>query len=109
MTRPTSPEAVEKRFVGKTLGEVPTPCAVLDRAKVEANCQRMLDAVEKLNIGWRAHVKSHKVSRRSCNLSRPGGFQLLDIKEAYYSSADDMHLAQHVDNRDHKVAGRRQE
>ncbi|TPX08399.1 uncharacterized protein E0L32_010129 [Thyridium curvatum] len=60
MTRPTSPEAIEKRYVGKTLGEVPTPCAVLDRAKVEANCQRMLDAVEKLNIGWRAHVKSHK-------------------------------------------------
>lgn len=50
------------RYVGKTLHDVPTPSAVLDLAKLETNCQQMLDAVERLSLSWRAHIKTHKVS-----------------------------------------------
>ena len=54
-------ETLRARFVGRPLGEVPTPSAVLDLAKVEANCERMLSAVTRLGIGWRPHIKTHKV------------------------------------------------
>ncbi len=57
----SSKAALKERFVGKTLEEVETPAAVLDLAKLEVNCQRMLDAAAKLNISWRAHIKTHKV------------------------------------------------
>lgn len=49
------------RFVGKTLHDVPTPCAVLDLAKLEVNCQQMLDTVDRLSLLWRPHIKTHKV------------------------------------------------
>lgn len=48
--------------MGKTLRDVPTPSIILDLAKLEVNCQRMMDAAEKNGIGWRAHIKTHKVS-----------------------------------------------
>lgn len=53
--------------MGKTLHDhnVPTPSIVLDLAKLEVNCQRMKDAADKNGIGWRAHIKTHKVSQ-SC-------------------------------------------
>ncbi|KAK4144378.1 putative serine dehydratase domain-containing protein [Dichotomopilus funicola] len=50
------------RFVGKNLVDVPTPSIVLDLAKVEANCKRMLDATDRLGLLWRAHIKSHKTT-----------------------------------------------
>lgn len=52
---------LKDRLVGKTLHEVPTPSIVLDVAKLELNCQRMRDAADKNGIGWRAHIKTHKV------------------------------------------------
>lgn len=57
-----SKEALQERLVGKTLYEVPTPSIVLDLAKLKVNCHRMMDAAEKNGIGWRAHIKTHKVS-----------------------------------------------
>lgn len=54
-------ETLRKEFVGKVLLEVPTPSAILDISKVKKNCARMLEAVEKLEFGWRAHIKTHKV------------------------------------------------
>ncbi len=56
-----SKEDPREQFLGKTLDDIPTPAAILDLAKVELNCQRMLDTVKKLGIGWRAHIKTHKV------------------------------------------------
>jgi D-serine deaminase-like pyridoxal phosphate-dependent protein len=50
-----------KKFVGKSIKEVPTPAAVLDLSKVRSNCSRMLESCEKLDFGWRAHIKTHKV------------------------------------------------
>jgi D-serine deaminase-like pyridoxal phosphate-dependent protein len=55
-------EQLQARFVGKTLHEVPLPSVVLDLAKLEVNCERMLEATGRLCLLWRAHIKSHKVS-----------------------------------------------
>lgn len=55
-----SKAALQARLVGKTLYEVPTPSIVLDLAKLEVNCRRMMDAAEKNGLGWRAHIKTHK-------------------------------------------------
>ncbi|KAG8159709.1 hypothetical protein KVR01_010346 [Diaporthe batatas] len=60
MSATVSKAALQERFVGKTLQEVPTPSIVLDMAKLEVNCQRMIDAADKNGIGWRAHIKTHK-------------------------------------------------
>jgi hypothetical protein len=55
-------EQLRARFVGKTLNDVPTPSVVLDLAKLEVNCERMLEATERLGLLWRPHIKSHKVT-----------------------------------------------
>lgn len=63
---PTSPkEALVKEFVGKSIADVPTPAAVMNVAAARRNCERMLEAAKKLDLGWRAHVKTHKVSEES--------------------------------------------
>lgn len=64
MSTKSSKAVLKERFVGKTLHNVPTPSIVLDLAKLEVNCRRMMDAASKNGIGWRAHIKTHKV----CNL-----------------------------------------
>jgi hypothetical protein len=55
----------DEGLVGKKLwdGEdsVPTPAVVLDVAKLETNCKRMIETVERLGLAWRPHVKTHKV------------------------------------------------
>ncbi|KAK4097939.1 hypothetical protein N658DRAFT_488830 [Parathielavia hyrcaniae] len=55
-------EQLRARFVGKTLNEVPTPSVVLDLAKLQVNCQRMLEATQRLGLLWRPHIKTHKAS-----------------------------------------------
>ena len=54
-------QQLRKKYVGTSLLEAPIPSAVLDLAKVEANCTKMLEAVDKLGCSWRAHIKTHKV------------------------------------------------
>lgn len=54
-------DLLRAQFVGKSLSEVITPTAVLDLAKIEANCNVMLEAAERLQLSWRAHIKTHKV------------------------------------------------
>jgi D-serine deaminase-like pyridoxal phosphate-dependent protein len=54
-------EELEKQFVGKSLKDVPIPAAVLDLSKLKKNCKSMLEAVDSLKFGWRAHIKTHKV------------------------------------------------
>lgn len=61
---PSSPrDALAKLYIGKSIRHVPTPAAVMDVAAVRRNCERMLQACDKLGLSWRAHVKTHKVSR----------------------------------------------
>lgn len=58
-------EALRKEFVGKSIKDVATPAAVLDLSKIKVNCARMLEASAKLDFGWRAHIKTHKVSSKA--------------------------------------------
>ena len=62
MTSNTVNGEIKAQFVGKTLHDVPTPSVILDLAKLDVNCQRMLDAVERLSLSWRPHIKTHKAS-----------------------------------------------
>ena len=52
---------LQAQFVGRDLGDVPTPAAVLDRAIVQRNCIQMLEACKALGVRFRPHVKTHKV------------------------------------------------
>lgn len=63
-----SDAALKLQYVGKNLQEVEPPAAVIDRAVVRRNCQAMLDICEKLGVGFRAHIKSHKVSKMQLSL-----------------------------------------
>ncbi|KAF2862190.1 hypothetical protein K470DRAFT_269180 [Piedraia hortae CBS 480.64] len=57
-----STSALYLEYVGKSLQDVQTPALVLDRAIVQRNCQVMLDACDELQLGFRAHVKTHKTT-----------------------------------------------
>jgi len=50
-----------KHFVGKSLKNIAGPAAVLDLSKLKKNCNQLLEAVDSLKFGWRAHIKTHKV------------------------------------------------
>ena len=56
-----SRETLEKAFVGKRLNDVQAPFAVVDRVVLERNCRQMLEACQALGVGFRPHVKTHKV------------------------------------------------
>ncbi|KAA6413128.1 MAG: hypothetical protein FRX48_02872 [Lasallia pustulata] len=58
---PSEP-ALRNLYVGKSLGQVNAPAAILDRAIVKRNCGQMLDACRSLRVGFRAHVKTHKTT-----------------------------------------------
>src|SRR5579875_1486712 len=58
---PTSSSALKAWYVGKSLADLPVPAAVIDRAKAWRNCEAMLRTVQRLNLDFRAHVKTHKV------------------------------------------------
>ncbi|MCJ1248472.1 hypothetical protein MMC30_005690 [Trapelia coarctata] len=55
-----SREAMKAQLVGRQLGQLPTPAAVLDRAVIKRNCTQMLQACDKLNVLFRPHIKTHK-------------------------------------------------
>jgi D-serine ammonia-lyase len=54
-------EQLKRVYIGKNLHDLPLPAAVIDRALVQRHCEQLLEACEALGIGFRAHVKSHKV------------------------------------------------
>ncbi|PNP78939.1 hypothetical protein FNYG_07804 [Fusarium nygamai] len=59
--RQTPPvEELRQFYVGKSIHDVPKPAVILDRARVNRHCQSMLNAVDALGLGFRAHVKTHK-------------------------------------------------
>ncbi|OJJ95928.1 hypothetical protein ASPACDRAFT_126223 [Aspergillus aculeatus ATCC 16872] len=61
LARPSPSIAELKQFyVGKDINDVPKPAVVLDVAIIKKHCQAMLDAAKALNVGFRAHVKTHK-------------------------------------------------
>lgn len=54
-------ETLKKQYIGTSLLNAAVPSAVLDLVKVKRNCERMLEAVDQIGCGWRAHIKTHKV------------------------------------------------
>lgn len=50
-------------FLGQNVANVPKPAAVLDVARARRHCGDMLDTARRLGIDFRAHVKTHKVSK----------------------------------------------
>lgn len=52
--------SLKDQFVGKKLTHLPTPSIILDRSLLKKNCAAMLQICNKLDVGFRAHVKSHK-------------------------------------------------
>ena len=56
-----SEAALKLQYVGKQIRDAQAPAAIIDAAVVRRNCRFMLEAAEKLGVGFRAHVKTHKV------------------------------------------------
>ncbi|KAF1810565.1 hypothetical protein P152DRAFT_400729 [Eremomyces bilateralis CBS 781.70] len=52
--------ALKSQFVGRHLRDVDAPAAVLDRAVVIRNCERMRTAASGAGVRFRGHVKTHK-------------------------------------------------
>jgi len=50
------------QFIGRPLSELPTPGAILHEPTVRRNCARLVDVAQRLGIGLRPHVKTHKVT-----------------------------------------------
>lgn len=47
-------------YVGKDINDVPKPAAILDVATARRHCASMLAAARALDVGFRAHIKTHK-------------------------------------------------
>lgn len=56
----SSKSSLASQYVGRRLQDLPTPTLVLDRSKLKKNTAAMLQVCQKLDVGFRAHVKSHK-------------------------------------------------
>ncbi|KAF2751640.1 hypothetical protein M011DRAFT_393978 [Sporormia fimetaria CBS 119925] len=74
-------------YVGKPISSLPTPSAIVDRAKVRQNCAAMLNVCKELGVGFRAHVKSHKTLEIAKlqvghDTSRPANFIVSTLAEA---------------------------
>lgn len=83
---PLSPkESLASQYGGQRLEDLPTPAIVLDRSKIKKNCAAMLQVCQKLNIGLRAHVKSHKtleLSKLQAGETGPANFIVSTVMEA---------------------------
>lgn len=56
-----SEEELKRFFVGKDVGDVPKPSIILDVNIIKKHCTTMLQTTKSLEVGFRAHVKTHKV------------------------------------------------
>ncbi len=71
------------------LTDLPTPCLVLDRAKLRHNIQTMADALARHGVPLRPHMKTAKsidVARLAL-AGQPGGITVSTLAEAEYFSA----------------------
>ena len=57
-----SKETLLQSFGELSVHDLPVPAAVIDIAKVRANCTAMLNAVKDVGVSFRAHVKTHKTT-----------------------------------------------
>jgi hypothetical protein len=57
-----TPESLKAQYIGTDIRDLDGPAVVLDLAVLKRNCDLMLKTTEALQVQWRAHVKTHKVS-----------------------------------------------
>lgn len=57
-----STDVLRAKFVGRPINELPTPSILLDKAKLQYNCQQMLQTVQHWDCMFRAHVKTLKTA-----------------------------------------------
>lgn len=72
--------------IASTLGDLPTPCLVLDRSKLERNLTRMRDRAAALGVRLRPHCKTAKsaeVARRAL-AADTGPITVSTMREAQY-------------------------
>jgi D-serine deaminase-like pyridoxal phosphate-dependent protein len=53
--------AKQHEYIGQNVEDVPKPAAILDVAEIRRHCSSMLEVVQRLGVGFRAHIKTHKV------------------------------------------------
>ncbi|KAG1051753.1 hypothetical protein G6F43_006063 [Rhizopus delemar] len=53
-------EALKQNMIGKKLSDLRTPSLVIDRTRLERNCQQLGKITTELKIKVRVHVKTHK-------------------------------------------------
>lgn len=58
-----STDVLRAKFVGRPINELPTPSILLDKAKLNYNCQQMLQTVQHWDCLFRAHVKTLKTAQ----------------------------------------------
>jgi D-serine deaminase-like pyridoxal phosphate-dependent protein len=56
-----SEQELQQFYIGQDITTIPKPAAILDGAIVRRHCRDMLQTAQQLNVGFRAHIKSHKV------------------------------------------------
>jgi len=74
-----SAAALQLQCVGRQIGEVPAPAAVIDAAVVRRNCRAMLETVDVLGLEFRAHVKTHKVTSAMISSHERGLLNFIDL------------------------------
>ncbi|CAP79133.1 D-serine dehydratase [Penicillium chrysogenum] len=57
-----SQQRLKDFYIGQDVAGVPKPALVLDAAIIRRHCETMIRTVRELDVGFRAHVKSHKTS-----------------------------------------------
>jgi hypothetical protein len=57
-----SQQRLKDFYIGQDVAGVPKPALVLDAAIIRRHCETMIRTVRELDVGFRAHFKSHKVS-----------------------------------------------
>ncbi|KAH7394130.1 putative serine dehydratase domain-containing protein [Phaeosphaeria sp. MPI-PUGE-AT-0046c] len=81
----SSKSSLASQYVGQRLQDLPTPALVLDRSKLKRNTAAMLQVCQKLGVGFRAHVKSHKtleLSKLQVGEDGPANFIVSTLIEA---------------------------
>lgn len=58
-------DTLRQFYVGQDVSAVPRPAVTLDRAKMRRHCESLSRAVADLGVGFRAHIKTHKVIHKS--------------------------------------------
>lgn len=70
----------------KSIDSLATPCLLLDRAKLEANCRKMAERMTQLGVRLRPHMKTTKSAEvaRIATQGHFGGITVSTLKEARY-------------------------